>query len=275
MIKRKIPTVFKHLFLIVLLAVTLYPVFMVVSNSLKTQRELYKNTLGLPAVAQFANYSSAIESGNLGQAFLVTFVLTFFSVILISILGSFASFALSRKNSRTHKIIYQIVITGMMIPYQVSMFQLYRLMDGLRLINSIPGLILVYTAWGLPFTVYVMYGFMCGIPVEIQEAAHMDGCNMWDLYARIVMPLSATVVASSVIFNMVFVWNDLNFPMILVDDPNLKSLSNALLSFRGQYSSQYTLLFAGVVLASIPLVVVFLLLQKKFTQGMMAGSVKG
>ena len=98
---------------------------------------------------------------------------------------------------------------------------------------------------------------------------------MWGMYSRIIMPLSATVVASSIIFNMVFVWNDLNFPMILVDDPNLKSLSNALLSFRGQYSSQYTLLFAGVVLASIPLVVVFLLLQKKFTAGMMAGSIKG
>ena len=159
--------------------------------------------------------------------------------------------------------------------YQVSIFQLYRLMDSLRLINNLFGLILVYTAWGLPFTVYVMYGFMSSIPVEIQEAAQMDGCSMWGMYSRIIMPLSATVVASSIIFNMVFVWNDLNFPMILVDDPNLKSLSNALLSFRGQYSSQYTLLFAGVVLASIPLVVVFLLLQKKFTAGMMAGSIKG
>ena len=159
--------------------------------------------------------------------------------------------------------------------YQVSIFQLYRLMDSLRLINNLFGLILVYTAWGLPFTVYVMYGFMSSIPIEIQEAAQMDGCSMWGMYSRIIMPLSATVVASSIIFNMVFVWNDLNFPMILVDDPNLKSLSNALLSFRGQYSSQYTLLFAGVVLASIPLVVVFLLLQKKFTAGMMAGSIKG
>ena len=148
-------------------------------------------------------------------------------------------------------------------------------MDSLRLINNLFGLILVYTAWGLPFTVYVMYGFMSSIPVEIQEAAQMDGCSMWGMYSRIIMPLSATVVSSSIIFNMVFVWNDLNFPMILVDDPNLKSLSNALLSFRGQYSSQYTLLFAGVVLASIPLVVVFLLLQKKFTAGMMAGSIKG
>ncbi len=273
--RRTLPKIGKHAFLIIMLLFTLYPVFMVVSNSLKTTSELYKNTLGLPAVPQFENYSKAISTGNLGRAFLITFVLTLVSVILITILGSFAAFALSRGRSRKHSVVYQFMITGMMIPYQVSMFQLYRLMDKLNLINSLWGLILVYTAWGLPFTVYVMYGFMRSIPVEIQEAAQIDGCSMWSLYSRIVMPLSSTVVASSVIFNMVFVWNDLNFPMILVDNPNLKSLSNALLAFRGQYSSQYTLLFAGVVLASIPLVTVFLLLQKKFTQGMMAGGVKG
>lgn len=273
--RRTIPKILKHVFLIAMLFFTLYPVFMVVSNSLKTQPELYKNTLGLPQNPQFSNYAQAIETGNLGRAFLITFILTAVSVVLITILGSFAAFALSRRRSRTHRALYQFMILGMMIPYQVSMFQLYRLMDKLHLINNLFGLILVYTAWGLPFTVYVMYGFMCGIPIEIQEAAEMDGCSMWGMYARIIMPLSATVVASSVIFNMVFVWNDLNFPMILVDDPKLKSLSNALLSFRGQYSSQYTLLFAGVVLASIPLVVVFLLLQKRFTAGMMAGSIKG
>lgn len=273
--QRRIPTILKHTFLIVMLCFGLYPVFMVISNSLKTQSELYRNTLGLPASPQFSNYAEAIETGNLGRSFLITLFLTVVSVVLITILGSFAAFALSRRRTRSHKALYQFIIIGMMIPYQVSIFQFYRLMDSLRLINNLFGLILVYTAWGLPFTVYVMYGFMSSIPVEIQEAAQMDGCSMWGMYSRIIMPLSATVVASSIIFNMVFVWNDLNFPMILVDDPNLKSLSNALLSFRGQYSSQYTLLFAGVVLASIPLVVVFLLLQKKFTAGMMAGSIKG
>ena len=273
--KRKLCVAGKHIFLIVMLIFALYPVFMVVSNSLKTQSELYKNTLGLPADPQFGNYIQAIESGNLLHSFFITLLLTVVSVILITLLGSFAAFALSRRRNKTHKVMYQLMIVGMMIPYQVSMFQLYRLMDRLHLINSLLGLIFVYVAWGLPFTIYVMYGFMRSIPEEIQEAARIDGCSLWGLYAKIIMPLSSTVVASSVIFNLVFVWNDLNFPMILIDDPNLKTLSNALLAFRGQYSSQYTLLFAGVVLASIPIIIVFLLLQKKFTAGMMAGSIKG
>ena len=273
--KRIFPKILKYCFLIVMLVFTLYPEFMVVSNSLKTQAELYKNTLGIPVVAQFQNYVKAIESGNLANAFFVTFILTVVSVILISVLGSFAAFALSRTRTKAGKTLYQIMIIGMMIPYQVSMFQLYRLMDSLHLINQIYGLILVYTAWGLPFTIYVMYGFMRNVPEEIVEASKIDGCSLWHLYAKIIMPLSSTVVAASIIFNLVFVWNDLNFPLILIDNPNLKTLSNALLAFRGQYSSQYTLLFAGVVLSSIPLVVVFLLLQKKFTAGMMAGSVKG
>ena len=274
--KKVLPKILKHMVLLILLFFALYPVFMVVSNSLKTQAELYKNTLGLPQTPQFQNYAEAIRSGKLGNAFFVTLLLTVISVVLITILGSFAAFALSRRRrTRSGKLLYQLMILGMMIPYQVSMFQLYRLMDKLHLINHLYGLVFVYIAWGLPLTVYLMYGFMCNIPNEIIEAAKIDGCSLWHLSRRIVMPLSTTVVASSVIFNLVFVWNDLNFPMILIDDPNLKTLSNALLSFRGQYSSQYTLLFAGVVLASIPLVTVFLLLQKKFTAGMMAGSVKG
>lgn len=273
--KRIFPKLFKLCFLVVMLVLALYPVFMVISNSFKTQAELYKNTLGLPSIPQFQNYEQAVKTGNLANAFLVTLILTVASVILITILGSFAAFALSRIKTKSGKILYQIMIIGMMIPYQVSMFQLYRLMDFLHLINEIYGLILVYTAWGLPFTVYVMYGFMRNVPEEIIEASKIDGCSLWQLYAKIIMPLSSTIVASSIIFNLVFVWNDLNFPLILIDDPNLRTLTNALLSFRGQYSSQYTLLFAGVVLASIPLVVVFLLLQKKFTAGMMAGSVKG
>lgn len=273
---RKLPKILKHVFLIIMLAFTLYPVFMVVANSLKTQPELYKNTLGLPEVAQWGNYIKAITTGKLGRAFLLTLLLTVVSCALMTVLGSFAAFALSRRRrTKVGKLIYQVMILGMMIPYQVSMFQLYRLMDELMLLNHLYGLVLVYVAWGLPLTIYIMYGFMCNIPEEIIEAAKIDGCSMWNLYSGIVMPLSSTVVASSTIFNMVFVWNDLNFPMILIDDPNLRTLSNALLSFRGQYSSQYTLLFAGVVLASIPMVTVFLLLQKKFTSGMMAGSIKG
>ena len=165
--KRKLSAVGRHTFLIVMLVFALYPVFMVVSNSLKTQAELYQNTLGLPAEPQFPNYAQAIESGNLIHSFLVTLLLTVVSVILITLLGSFAAFALSRRKTKTHKTVYQIMIIGMMIPYQVSMFQLYRLMDRMHLINSLPGLILVYIAWGLPFTIYVMYGFMRSIPEEI------------------------------------------------------------------------------------------------------------
>ena len=120
-----------------------------------------------------------------------------------------------------------------------------------------------------------MYGFFSTIPREVEEAAVIDGCSTWKLYAKIVMPLSSTVIAATVIFNLVWIWNDMLYPMIFIDSQNLKPLSTALLAFKGQFLSQYTVMFAGVVLASIPLIIVYLVLQKKFIAGMMAGSIKG
>ncbi len=269
---KKIP---RHLLLCFLLVFMLYPVFMVVVNSLKTENELYANPMGFPAVANFDNYKDAVVDGQLGQAFLNSILITGISVVLIVILASMVAFALTRPKMALRKKFYALFLLGIMIPYQVGLYHLYRIVDGMGLVDTYPGMILIYVAYGMPFGVFVMFGFFSSIPKEINEAAVIDGCSQWQVYLRIVMPLSATVIATVVIFNLVWIWNDMLYPLIFIDNPAHNTLAKALLGFRGQFLSRYTVMFGGVVLASLPLIVAYLAMQKRFIAGMMAGSVKG
>lgn len=274
-LKRKLSKIPRHIILIVMLLFMLYPVFMVVINSLKTEAELYSNPMGLPAVANCENYQQAVVDGNLGQAFLNSLLVTGVSVVLIVLFSSMVAFALTRPRMALRKQFYTLFIVGIMIPYQVGLYHLYRVVDSMGLVDTYPGLILIYVAIGMPFGVFVMYGFFSSIPKEINEAAVIDGCNPWQVYMKIVMPLSATVIATVVIFNLVLVWNDMMYPLIFINSPEHQTLAKALLAFKGQFLSRYTVMFGGVVLASLPLIVAYLVLQKRFIAGMMAGSVKG
>lgn len=265
----------KHGFLILSMLVMFYPIFMVIINSFKTESQLYASVLGLPPEWQFSNYLTAIRDGNLLHAMLVSIFITAVAVLLMTLLGSFAAFALTRRIGRVKKWLYWLFVGGIMIPYQVGLLQLYNIVYDMGLINSLWGLVLIYIAWGLPFTVYVMYGFFSTIPKEMEEAAKIDGCSTFGLYLHVVMPLSASVVSATVIYNLVWVWNDMLYPMIFIDSAARKPLSTALLAFKGQFLSRYTIMFAGVVIASLPIVIVYLLLQKRFVEGMMVGSLKG
>ncbi len=273
--KQVMATRAKHIVIVILLLFILYPVLLVVLNSFKTEAQLYANPLGLPTSLDLTNYKDAIVDGNLINAFFVSLFLTVSSVLITTILGSFAAFAFTRRELKLSKPLYFLFVLGIMIPYQVGIYQLYKIVDNLNLVNNLLGLMLIYIAWSLPFTVFVMYGFFRELPKEIEEAARIDGCSTFKLYAKIVMPLSVSVVTATVIFNMMFVWNDMFFPLIFVDSQNLKPLSNALLAFKGQFMSRNTVMFAGVVIVSLPMIVTYLLLQKKFIQGLTAGSVKG
>lgn len=267
--------IMKYVFLIVTMLIMLYPIYMVVTNSFKTEAELYSNVLGLPAHWNLDNYTDAITDGNLVKALLNSIIIAGGSVGLVTVLGSMAAFVMTKIFGKIKSILYWIFVAGIMIPYQVGLNQLYNIVKGFGLLDTHLGLIFIFTAWCLPFTVFVMYGSFSMIPREIEEAAKLDGCSVVGLYARIVMPLSASVITATIIYNLVTVWNDMMFPMIFIDSKALKPLSTALLAFQGQFTSRYTVMFAGVVLSSLPIIVVYLLLQKKFVEGMLVGSVKG
>ena len=265
----------KFFILVVFGIIIMFPNYIVIMGSLKTNKEIYTDIFGLPDTPQWNNYLDAFFGGQLGYYFVNSIVVTGVSILFIVLLASMAAFALTRKFTRGSKFIYLLFIVGIAIPPQVAIIQLALQMSSLGLTNSLWALIFSYVAYELPFSVFILYGFMLEIPAEIQEAAIVDGCGNFRLYWNIMMPLSRGGIATVVIFNLVSVWNDMVFPLVLVTDNKLKTLPIGLLQFSGQYMSNYPVLLAAVVMMSVPLVILYLLLQKQFIRGLSQGAIKG
>lgn len=273
--KKGVSVFAKYVVLLFFALLILFPVYIVVVGSFKTEFEMYNNIFGLPASWGLGNYITAFVDGQMGLYYKNSLVVTAASILALVVLGSMAAFALTRLRLKRAGLIYGLFVIGIAVPTQVGIIQLALLMSRLHLTNSLLGLILVYIAYELPFSVFVFYGFMQTLPWEIQEAAIMDGSSKWQLYWKFCLPLSKNALATVVIFDLVTVWNDMLFPMVLISREKLRTLPFGLLQFRGQYSSQYTIIFAGVLLITLPLAVLYLTMQKQFISGMTQGAVKG
>ncbi|HHW48839.1 MAG TPA: carbohydrate ABC transporter permease [Clostridiaceae bacterium] len=273
--KKVLFKIIKYAVLILFAVFIVYPVFVVVMSSFKTTAEIYQDTFGLPSKLNFSSYVTAWVNGNLSTYYVNSVIITFVSIFFVVVLASFASFAITREDCMFKKVLYGAFVAGISIPYQVGILPLYLQMSKLNLVNNRLGLILIYVAFGLPFSVFVMSGFFRTIPKDIEESAIIDGCNNYQIYAKIVVPLSPTVITTVVIFELVTIWNDMFFPLIFISSKDLRTIPIGLLSFKGEFISNYPAMFAGVVIASLPLIIAYLLLQKQFIEGLTAGAVKG
>ena len=267
--------IFKYVVIILMLCFIFYPVFIVIISSFKSSPEILNNVFSLLGKIGFENYARAWVEGTLYMFYGNSIIITFISVVLITLFASFLAFAISREDFIIKKLIYFVFIIGIAVPSQVGIIPEYLLMARLNILNTRIGLILVYVAYGLPFAVFIMYNFFRKIPKEIQESAVVDGCGNFRMYYNIIMPLSPSVITTVIIFSLVWVWNDMFFPLILIKSRELKTLPSGLLGFRGEFTTDFSTMFAGVVLVSIPITVAYLLLQKKFVEGMTAGAIKG
>ena len=272
---RRAKFISKYLILLLFAALILFPVYMVISGSFKSLFELYDNIFGLPEAFRTENYVKAFIDGNLRAYYRNSIIVTGGSMLLLLVLGSMGGFALSRLGLTLSKPLYYLFVIGISIPTQVGIVQLVMQMSRMHLMNSLFGLIMVHTAYELPFTIFVFYGFMEDLPWELQEAAIMDGCSDFRLYLNVIMPLTRSAMATVLIFNLVTVWNDMLFPLILISRENLRTLPYGLLMFSGTHGSQYTIIFAGVIIITLPLAVLYLLLQKQFMRGLTQGAIKG
>ena len=273
--KAKALIALKYLFLIIVGIFILYPLYMVVVNSFRTNTNIMMDPFGLPDKLMFDNYVKAWTNGALYALYQNSVIVTFGSVALIALFSSMIGFVMSRADFRFRKLLFTLFVFGMTIPFQVGIIPLYLQMNSFGLTDNHLGLIIVYVVNYLSFSTYIMYGFIRRISKDIQEAALIDGVSNFSMYWRIILPLSPAVVTSVVIFNLMFVWNDMFFSLVMMQTKLRKTLTIGLLNFRGQYQSDYATMFAGVVLVSLPMIVLFFLLQKRFIEGVSSGAVKG
>ncbi len=255
--------------------VFLFPVWLVFINSLKRDTEIYVNLFGLPKAFQFVNYADAWINGKFHMYYMNSIVITAASVGFILVFATLSAFALSRRDLIGKKLINVLFIIGITVPVQVSLMPLFVLVKDMGLYNSMIGVVLIFIAFRIAFATFIVTGFIEGIPVELEEAATIDGANSFSLFTRIILPLCKSSISAVAIFNLVFVWNNFWFPLIFLSSQSKKTLPVGLLSFMGEETTAFGKLFAGIMILTLPVMIVYLLLQKHFVQGVTAGAVKG
>ncbi len=277
--KIKNENIIKLFFLTIISLLLLMPLYIPIVNSVKALKDLYISPFSIPKIADiiWSNFSNAWIKGNLFRYFLNSLTVTTISVLLLIFLSSMVGFALTRKNSltRLNKILFLFFLMGIMIPPQVSIIPLYFQMKFFHISNTLFGLIIAFIAYNISFSIFIMYSFIKNIPDDIEDAAIIDGCSNFQLYSKIILPLSRSPIIAVTIFTGVAIWNNLLFPLVLITSSNKKTLPIGLLGFTGRWQSDYPIMFAGVIIVSIPLIVAYLVMQNKFVEGLTAGSLKG
>ncbi|MGF2617999.1 carbohydrate ABC transporter permease [Rossellomorea vietnamensis] len=251
------------------------PVIAIFFATFKSNAEMYQDVLGFPETFNIGNYVSMFAEESMGDYFWNSVIVTLFSVSVTLFFSSLIAFAITRMSGWPGRILFGLFTLGMMVPAQVNMIPLYQLVFDLGLTNSLTGLILVNIAVTLPVAVFILTGFMKSLPSSLFEASRIDGASNWQMYRKVAVPLSLPSISATAIFLFVMVWNDLLYPLLFITDKDYKTLPLALLEFQGEYMTNYPMLFTGVIIASAPMVLAYLFLQRYFVAGMMAGSMKG
>lgn len=256
-------------------ALVAIPLVVVLFGSFKTTAEIFENSFAPPTSGNFSNYTEVLTGGNLGIAFVNSTIITVCSVLLTLFFGSLAAYGLSRIPGWKGWALFGFIVLGMSVPAQANMIPQFVQFSQLGLLNSQVGLILINIVVTLPVSVFIMGGFMKTLPRELYEAADIDGSGTWRTYWSVALPLSAPSIAATATFLFVMHWNELLYPLLFVSTEDKLTLPLALLRFQGEYLTNYPLLFAGVVLSSIPIVIAYVFLQRFFVAGMTSGAVKG
>jgi raffinose/stachyose/melibiose transport system permease protein len=263
------------LFIALFALATIYPLAQTIMISIKPVEEFTRNPLGFPTAIRLHNYVDAWVKGDFSTLLLNTVFVTGATVLLVIFLASPAGFALSKLKLKGEKFIYNYFMLGIIIPVQTIMIPLMRIGNMTQMNNKLSTLVIVYTVILLSFPILLYTGFYKSIPYEIIEAARMDGCSIIALFGKIIFPMTASINLTVAIFVGKEPWRDFFVPLIFSSEKSKRTLAVGLFAFQGSYYNDWTIIFAMIVLISLPLVLLYIFAQKSFISGIIAGSVKG
>lgn len=252
----------------------IYPVICVFLNSFKTSAEIRTSGVNFPATLYFGNYKAAWIQGNFGRSFLNSVLVTGLSLILIYTVNLITSYPFARAEFKGKKAFYILFLSGIMFPIQMAVIPLFKMITRLHLVNNPIGLVFVYTAFSIPMGIMLIGNAIKEMPVELEEAARLDGCKTVILLFRIILPVIKPVMGTVMIINAINTWNDLLLPIITLTTKDSKTMPAGLMYFSGQYSTQWEFVTAAVIIISIPMILFYLVMQKDIVNGLAAGAVK-
>lgn len=265
----------KYIFLTMFTLIWLLPVFATLLTSVRTMDDITLNGFwSVPSEFKFGNFEQAWVAARVRQYLLNSFIITIPSLIGMLFLSSLSAYALARFKFRGNLLIYFMYVGGMMLPFQILLLPVFRLTNRLGLYDTYGALILIHIAFQLGFCTFVMRNFMRTVPSEILDAARVDGCGEFRIYWQIMLPLSLPSLAALATLEFTWVFNDFLWALILLQSDSLRPVTAGLATLQGQYVTDWPLITAGALLATLPTVLVFIFLQRYFIQGLTLGSGK-
>ncbi|MET4561133.1 raffinose/stachyose/melibiose transport system permease protein [Lysinibacillus parviboronicapiens] len=265
---------FYYIVVFTMATISLYPILLMMLSSFKTSVEIYKNPLGLPTSFSLDTYRTLLSKIPFTTYFMNSVFVSIVSVVLIVIICSLASFYIARFKFSWNNALFFIFLLGMMIPIKLGIVPLFILMRDLGLINSLWSLVFMNIATGIPLTMLILTGFFRTMPYELEEAARIDGAGNLRVLWHVVLPLMRPALGTVVIINFIAAWNDFFFPLIFITDKVKRTIPVGMMSLFGEHSADWGSLFAGLTLASLPMIVLFFIASKQFMEGLTAGAVK-
>lgn len=256
--------------------VFLFPIYILFINSFKSLKQIYLGVLKIPVADSFTlkNYTEAFEKLNFTTSFFNSLKITVVTALIIVLISSAAAWVLVRYKTRTSNILFLVFAASMLIPFQCVMLPLVRNMNQLSLLNT-PGLIFMYQGFGCSMAIILFHGFIKNIPIELEEAATIDGCSMFKTFFVIVLPLLKPIMVTVAIINVMSTWNDYLLPSLVINKDGLQTLPLKTFLFFGQFAKRWDLATAGLILCMIPIIIFYLFCQKHIVKGVTDGAVKG
>jgi ABC-type glycerol-3-phosphate transport system permease component len=274
-IRRSLATMTRHTFLILATLSVLLPLYFVVITSLKSMDNYSLDKFGFPKPIFTENFQIALRGGRYFDWFKNSIILSLGAVLVSAVVSSMGAFAFARMKFRFRDTLLAAVTALMIIPPVVMLIPLFLLLTRLDMTSTYWGAILVYAALITPFSVYLLTNFFLTIPFEIVESALLDGASSFDILVKILLPLAAPAIVTMVVVNMLWVWNDLLIALVLLPQDDTRTLMVGVTIFGSRYNRDVPIAMAGMLMASIPMILVYLVGQRYFIQGLVAGAVKG
>jgi N-acetylglucosamine transport system permease protein len=263
-----------HVFLAIWSIIVIVPFLWVVLSSFKTTKEILASPFSLPAHWSFDNYVHAWTDAGIRKFFLNTVIVVGVALVLVMLLGAMCSYVLARFVFPGARFIYYAMIAGLTFPIFLAIVPLFFILKNGGLLNTLPGLIMVYVAFALPFTVFFLYAFFKSLPDDVYEAALMDGAGDWRIFFQIMLPMARPGIAAVAIFNFLGLWNQFLLPVALNTDPNRYVLTQGMAEFASQagYAVDFGALFAAVVMTVVPVLIVYVIFQRRLEGSVSQGT---
>lgn len=271
----RVSSVVMYIFLGIVTVIQVYPLIWLFLFSFKNNNEIYSgNAMGLPKVWRISNYYTVLTSGNVAVYLMNSIIVTGLTILISTVLITTTAYAIARMHWKMKKLFLNYILLGLMVPIHATLLPLFIVLRSFNMLDTYLSLILPYVVFALPMGIFIMVGFMKNIPKELEESACLDGCSIYKMFFNITIPLVRPAIATVAIFTFLSSWNELMFANTFISNENLKTLTVGIMSLSGQQGTAWGPIGAGLVIATVPTLIIYFMFSKQLQQSVIAGAIK-